>query len=417
MKVLTHGKSLVGALLAGAMFFAATGPAHALKFVFNDIGGVKGTPAAAGFRAAARYWESIITTDVTIKVDIGFQYLGRGVLGQARSSFTTDTVANVRANTLAGASDSLVDQSVRSLGFTPLVNDGLQFVKPGYYDPVAKTGALLYRPTLDSDGSTDNKVLGLTTANAKALGYSGDSQEADALIVFSSRYAFDFNPKNGIDGYDFIGIAIHEIGHALGFHSGVDDYDYIGCLTGPGCSDYLQYPTNNEWWGLALDQFRYSRGSDFNRTTRFGTQLNWLPGEEAYFSIDGGLTSFNGNSSFSTGRYNGDGHQASHWKAPVTPGEPGQAVLCERFIGAMNPYLCRGELVNVTANDVAAFDAIGWNIVKGAQGNDYSIDTRGIAGIVGVPEAQTWAMLVIGFGMIGGTIRRRQLRANGEITA
>ncbi|MBK7264236.1 MAG: hypothetical protein IPI03_21390 [Rubrivivax sp.] len=46
----------------------------------------------------------------------------------------------------------------------------------------------------------------------------------DAFVQFNSNYAFDHDRSNGIGSgqFDFVGIAAHEIGHALGFVSGVD---------------------------------------------------------------------------------------------------------------------------------------------------------------------------------------------------
>ncbi|MBK7059844.1 MAG: hypothetical protein IPH51_04770 [Rubrivivax sp.] len=40
----------------------------------------------------------------------------------------------------------------------------------------------------------------------------------DAFVQFNSNYAFDHDRSNGIGSgqFDFVGIAAHEIGHALG---------------------------------------------------------------------------------------------------------------------------------------------------------------------------------------------------------
>src|SRR5262249_39642856 len=100
---------------------------------------------------------------------------------------------------------------------------------------------------LDNDGSANNTYLDVSTANLKALGITTDANgqavddgvTADASITFSSDFTFDFDPSNGISpgALDFVGIAFHEIGHALGFFSGVDIVDYYSG-SGPGA------PTN-----------------------------------------------------------------------------------------------------------------------------------------------------------------------------
>ena len=98
-------------------------------------------------------------------------------------------------------------------------------------------------------------------------------------VTFSSTFAFDFNPTDGITAntFDFLGVAIHEIGHALGFVSGVDFFDYYGYPNGPG-RGALGYDLNDTSIFSALDMFRYSAP---------GT-LDFRTGGTKYFSVDGG---------------------------------------------------------------------------------------------------------------------------------
>lgn len=237
------------------------------------------------------------------------------------------------------------------------------------------------------------------SANAKALGIDvGDV--VDASITFNSMFSWDFNPSTGVrDGtYDFIGVAIHEIGHALGFVSGVDDFDYSAFYNGP---------VDEFWWGYGLDMFRYSDNPQGYGDG--GPYLDWSIGTDSYFSIDGGQTAlFDGY--FSTGSNYGDGWQASHWKAPGT---------CTPLLGIMNPYACNGYVDEVTGLDLALYDAIGWNLSFDVLENpDYLATTSGIYTdflAEAIPEPQSWAMMVIGFGAVGLTIRRRKEKAAAAI--
>jgi hypothetical protein len=73
----------------------------------------------------------------------------------------------------------------------------------------------------------------------------------------------------------------------------------------------------------------------------------------------------------------------------------------------MNPYICGGKEDAVEALDLAFFDAIGWNVNVDVLANPgYTFTTGAAFGLV--PEPSTWAMIIGGFGMVGGAMRRRR---------
>ncbi|MFA9219342.1 MAG: NF038122 family metalloprotease [Sphingomonadaceae bacterium] len=159
-----------------------------------------------------------------------------------------------------------------------------------------------------------NQVLDVDTSVLKALHLSsGPSATAfDAQITFSSNFAFDFNPRDGIQSgtYDFTAVAVHELGHALGFVSGID---FFGHPNGPGAALFDDLNLDDFAVGSTLDLFRYGNG--FNPDG--SRQLQWSPDRSAFFSVDGGATVFNLSNDaqqaayFARGQFNGDGFQAS----------------------------------------------------------------------------------------------------------
>lgn len=419
--MMIHARTLRRIAASGAAaiaFICAAAPAQAqLKINLIDNGGVSGSPAELGFRIAADYWQSVISTDVTVNIGIGYSVLPPDVIGSTGSAIygvaTEDVIASLQAVGSSALDASAVLPTLSTNTYSGL--HGISMIRNGPLNANG-TGINLNTVGYDSSLSLNNVGLAVNEANLKALGYTGFDDGTDADITFSSAFSFDFNPFDGITAgqMDFIGVAIHEIGHALGFTSGVDVYDqYSG--VGPGASIGTQVNWNNEIVGSVLDLFRYSN-DPVNVIPKVGAALDWSVGTAAYFSLDGGATQFNGESLFATGYYNGDGDQASHFKDTAS-----SVGGCNGYnqIGIMDPTFCYGEMGVISANDLAAMDAIGWNLNFDILGNTgYTINTKDIyRAATGVPEPAAWGTMLLGFGLVGGFIRRRREQKAGALLA
>jgi hypothetical protein len=397
----------------------ASAPVGAATINLIDLGGVTGSQAEQGFKIAAAYWGSMFTNNATINLGVGFAPLATGVIGSTGSSRNDVSVANWEAAVNRTKSSSAIDQNIV---LPTLTNGGASFITNGRTTTNGVTNDDLNKLAYDNGGTTSSKVLYLNTSLTKAIGRTAtyaatNTQKLDGNVTFSSTFGFDFNPTDGIapNTFDFIGVAIHEIGHALGFVSGVDFLDVYGLpvagATKPsGAAGALGYSLNDTSIYSALDMFRYSNdptGVLLGATS----SLDLSVGGTKYFSVDGGKTALFGNT-FSTGSYNGDGQQASHWKD--TPG-------CVVGNGIMDPTFCFGQTGAVTGLDLAAYDAMGWNLSVDAL--NYGTTTTAsiysqFASVTGaVPEPASWAMMIVGFGMVGGLTRRRAAKVKVSYAA
>lgn len=411
-------------LLACALLASSAVPAQAVNINLINLGGVeRGTDAYRGFEIAARYWESVLTDNITVNLAVGFSKLDEGVIAQAGSTGSVQSLFSTTVGLINDQSSALDTQAVTSLTnqlfFGPGVAGAVARVND-FKDPSQQAGYQAGTTRLDDDFSANNLFLDVNTSTAKALGFTTDlfgndiTNVIDAEITFNSDFAYDFNPTNGISGFafDFIGVAIHEMGHSLGFVSGVDIYDLVSYDNGPLAEAVfdgsLLGVRNIEDFAVmsTLDLFRYGAEGE----------LNWATGAEgsAYFSIDNGATQLFGNSLFSTGAFNGNENQASHWVdndyAPRM-GAPCSKVLTDP-IGIMNPTSGFCEAGSVTALDLAAFDAMGWDLnldVLGTPGYDASTKSIFAQFSAAVPEPSTWAMMLFGFGAVGATVRRSRV--------
>lgn len=386
----------IGLSLLAATTLASV-PANALTINLIDTGGVTGTQAQLGFQIAARYWESVLTNNATVNFNVSFQDLGPGILGGTYSNLQTYVDISQYYSLLASRSSGNALDTTALANLRPLSSNGsITAVVPAYENPLTMDGIAETGKRLTPSGTALSQTMAISTANLKALYNNANLGTAviDGDIAFSSTFNFDFDPTNGISAgaYDFIGVAVHEMGHALGFLSAAEDFDYsVGSAGNP----------DDFWWAYAADMFRYSAPG----------VLDWSFGSDSYFSLDGGLTAYRG-AYFSTGSDYGDGWQASHWKAPGT-------CNVNDFEGVMNPYTCNGMRDEVTANDLALLDAIGWNTNRDTGLNSvYKFNTAQMfAAFSGVPEPTTWAMMIAGFGFIGGSLRSRRTRTTVSYAA
>ena len=320
-------------------------PARALSFNFtcqnaSSVPVNCGDPAAfdpnaySGFLAAAQNWSSLFVDPITVNLTIGFQALAPGLLGQTlvNPGFTTyGSVLSALNADQTSADDRTAYANLQKTAAFNLLLNRTSTNPNGPGSPI---------PYLDSNGNGNNTIIAASPANLKALGLLGPTVTADATITFSSSFSFDFDPGNGITAgqFDFIGVATHEIGHSLGFLSGVDILDTNS--SGP-----TFFPDSAFTFVTPLDLYRSSALSAAQGPGVIDWTADSRPKE---FSIDGGSTSLG---SFSTGRTHGDGFQAGHWKDNLG-------------LGIMDPTPAPGEQGSIGVLDRRAFDVIGYDLAS-----------------------------------------------------
>ncbi|MGJ8655241.1 MAG: NF038122 family metalloprotease [Akkermansiaceae bacterium] len=299
---------------------------HALDINLNAASGMSQDSIDA-FEIAAQYWEGVLTDSAVVNIDIDFTTLNPGVLGSAGSTTQSIAVSSFFAALALDSSSPSDDTAVANLPALSGVG-GMDF-RTQIFDGSSMVMGL------DDNDSGNNLFLDLNTANAKALGlFSGYEAgvDSDASITFNDAFSWDYDNRDGVGAglQDFVGVAIHEIGHSLGFVSGVDTMDAV-----------IDNPQS-------VQNFRVFSGLDVFRYSADGV-LDLSVGTASYFSIDGGTTAL---AAFSTGSSNGDGQQASHWKDNLG-------------IGIMDPTAQPAGNVNVVTDlDLQAFDVIGWDLAQ-----------------------------------------------------
>ena len=315
-----------------ASFCIATGAAATINILPGS--GLAGNAAAlAAFNRAASTWGDFFSdpVDVYINADVGL--LGAGVIGSASNVLLQGSYSLVAGAMVSDASDEIDDGIVGSL---PTAAQFSAYVPSGV--------------TLGSN-------IILSKANAKALGFGGLDAAfgaSDGTITFNSAFGFDYDNSDGVSGIDFESVALHEIGHALGFTSSVD---YIDNRSGPVMVNVFP-----------LDLFRFNIANIPSDSATFtSTPRELRPGQNA-------VTSDGSNSwRMSTGVTNGDGRQASHWKDDAFTGI---------LIGALDPNISAGAVFSLTSADVRALDLIGWDVQSVPEPGTMLLFSAGFVGLV-----------------------------------
>jgi hypothetical protein len=270
--------------------------------------------AIDAFKRAAARWESLIQTDVTVIIDVDF---GPTLFG---TQFDDDVVSSTDSQVLGGNS------------LYPAVRANLisETYVPG---KISLYNSLPLNATPTDVG--DSSGVTATSATLRALGLINQIADPDGelnsfgpppAIGFNSKFNFDFDPNDGIDSkLDFESMALHEIGHVLGFISFVGQQEMNSSIdVEPSIWDLFRFRPDGIKSDFAAMQRILSSG-----------------GEQSFYA---GGTKLG----LSTG---GDGKQASHWKDDNLTGQ---------YIGVMNPTIGPGERQFITDNDISVLDTIGY---------------------------------------------------------
>ena len=312
-------RNLAALPLTFATATATSLPAQAMSFNFSYQPGTVTKQQIEGVELAGNIWSSYLQ-DSDVEINVHFE-MTSGVLPSGKLGGATPYIVKMNYDKYK---EGLTADGTANINLLPTSNQGSD-----KYSVRLQNGSI--------NGSYYEIMQ--TTANNKALGndISGDASGLDLYIQLDNSVDWSYDYVNGntpSNKYDFVSVVLHEIGHGLGFISGVDAQ-----------TSQLALPT-------ALDMFRYSSQSASQNA------IDYAVGGTKYFSTDGGQSQ---TGEFSTGVntiLGGDGDQASHWENNAQP-----------YLGIMSSTIQKGETRQISALDLTAFDYIGWDVNHGAQLN------------------------------------------------
>jgi hypothetical protein len=323
-------------------------PAAGLTIMLRATPQLDQNPTAkAAFVAAAAKWESLIKDSITIVIDVDF---GTTAFG---NPFPNSNILGVTGTQQIFFAGNYPDLRTR------LINHASSPQETSLYNALP-AGSL---PT--DLGNADTILVASPLYRALgAINPIADPPNESNLgpvprIGFNSAFGFDFDPSDGISSNltDFDAVAVHEIGHALGFNSEV--------------GDKALHPSD-PLFASVWDIFRF-RPSTAN-LNNFSTAQRILSAGGVHVQFNGGPEL--GLSTADTNGNNGDGNQASHWKDDLNN--------TANYIGIMDPLIADGRREVMTANDQSAIDSFGYTITPtNPPPNDNFANAQGLSGSSG----------------------------------
>ncbi|AFY58329.1 hypothetical protein Riv7116_5968 [Rivularia sp. PCC 7116] len=325
---------------------------NALKFNFTYSSEVS-QEQILGFEMAGKFWSNYIKDDVTLNISVdATNDLPENVIGGALPGMESFDYSNFR---------NKFEQDIRSQADFNAFNSFNTGVTGEDFHVMA-----------NGEEITGINQINMTRANAKALGLiSAQDTQLDGYVMISnlnnlsgkSSWNYDFQ-NYGVpeDKLDFFSMAVHELGHVLGFVSSLDNAQFRDDLSESKINNQKIDAEKINQSITLLDLYRYSDTSkEFTHSVDGKNGIADLSiGGNPFMTNNRGISQIASFSSGEDSNLGGDGYQASHWKHN------------RDILGIMDPLLGLGKKRKTTSNDRMAMDILGWDI--DAQANTSPFD-------------------------------------------